>query len=102
MKQHNPHDPKDVEQAEKGRDLKVNQKTEDMKWLLSHPEGRRIAWGLLSDCGVFRISFTGNSTTFFNEGKRSVGNKFYTEMISADADASIKMFKEFQGEINDN
>lgn len=102
MKQHNPHDPKDVRESQIERDLRMKNQLDDMKWLLSHVEGRRIAWRLLEECGVFKLSFTGNSTTFFNEGKRSIGNKFYSEMVHADADAFVKMIKEFQGDLNDN
>lgn len=46
---------------------------EDIKWLMSSQGGRRIMWGLLGRAGVFRSSFTGNSTTFFNEGQRNLG-----------------------------
>jgi hypothetical protein len=44
-----------------------------LKTVMSTREGRRYVWWLLDQCGVFRTSFTGNSTTFFNEGQRNVG-----------------------------
>jgi len=52
----------------------------DWKRQLSTKEGRRFVWRLLCDCGVFRSSFTGNSETFFNEGRRSVGLKMLGEI----------------------
>jgi hypothetical protein len=45
----------------------------DWKWLMRHEAGRRIVWDLLAEAGIFRTSFTGDNTTFFNEGKRQIG-----------------------------
>lgn len=45
----------------------------DLVWLMSQARGRRFIWRLLSKAGVFQSSFTGNSATFFNEGRRDVG-----------------------------
>lgn len=43
-------------------------------YLMRTPEGRRVAWHILSAAGVFRLSFTGDSAqTFFREGRRSIG-----------------------------
>ena len=44
-----------------------------LRTVMGTKEGRRYVWWLLDQCGVFRTSFTGNSTTFFNEGQRNVG-----------------------------
>lgn len=44
-----------------------------MRWLMAHAQGRRIVWRLLDRAGVYRDSFTGNSTTFYNEGRRAMG-----------------------------
>ena len=41
--------------------------------LMATAEGRRWMWWLLERCGVFRTSFTGDATTYFNEGTRNVG-----------------------------
>lgn len=46
---------------------------DDWRWLMGDARGRRIVRGLLDLTGVYRTSFTGNSTTFFNEGQRNVG-----------------------------
>lgn len=49
---------------------------DDIKWLMSHKQGRRIVWGLLEKTGLYRSSFTGNSETFFREGARNVGLQY--------------------------
>jgi hypothetical protein len=43
------------------------------KSVMATAEGRRWIWWLLDRCGVFRTSFTGDETTYFNEGTRNVG-----------------------------
>jgi hypothetical protein len=40
---------------------------------LGRPEGKRVLSILLNESGVFESSFTGNSRTFYNEGKRDMG-----------------------------
>lgn len=58
-----------AEQRKVDRDLEVS----DFKWIAGNKRGRRFLHRLLSQCGVWRTSFTGNSTTFFNEGQRNIG-----------------------------
>ena len=71
---------------------------EDLKKLLSMPEGRRYIWRLMSSAGVFRTSFTGNSTTFFNEGKREIGLMVISEVMAASPSAFTQMQNEFSNE----
>lgn len=40
---------------------------------LTTAAGKRVLSDLLNSCGVFEGSFTGNSRTFFNEGRREIG-----------------------------
>lgn len=44
-------------------------------------EGRRVVWRILDGSGFLTSSFTGNSTTFFKEGRRSVGEQLYNELM---------------------
>lgn len=70
----------------------------DLKKVLSSPEGRRYVWRLMSAAGVFRTSFTGNSTTFFNEGKREIGLTVLSEVMSASMGSFTQMQTEFVNE----
>lgn len=89
---------------EESKKLKEYQKrlkdreVEDLKKILAHPEGRRFIWRLLSESGVFRTSFTGNSTTFFNEGKRDIGLLILSEVMKADMSKFTQMQNEFSNE----
>lgn len=67
---------------------------EDIAWLMSQPRGRRIMWRLLGIAGIFRSSFTGNSATFFNEGRRDVGLQFLSDVNEIAADDYIRMTQE--------
>ena len=74
------YDPFDLKRRQDDEDrLKLKKKllskadNEAFVWLMNDRRGRRFVWMLLESTGVFRSSFTGNSTTFFNEGQRNVG-----------------------------
>jgi hypothetical protein len=45
----------------------------DLEALLDNPAGRRVLMRLIDGTGVFLRSFTGNSETFYREGRRAVG-----------------------------
>lgn len=77
-----------------------HQEVEDFKWLMAHRSGRRIVWRWLSEAGVYRTSFTGNSSTFFNEGKRNMGLMLIAEIHELTPDAYGLMLKEQRA--NDN
>jgi hypothetical protein len=66
----------------------------DLRVVMSSVEGRRFVWRLLEKAGVFRTSFTGNSTTFFNEGMRNMGLMVLGDVHEAAADAYIVMMNE--------
>lgn len=78
---------------QKDRDLRETE-LEDLKKLLGVSYGRRLAWRVLEKAGVHRTSFTGNSTTYFNEGARNIGCWFLSEIMEADLDAYLIMLKE--------
>ena len=95
------HDPFDVignaerAQRDKAIDrLKRRQYEEDLRWFLHGARGRRVMWGLLSVCGVFRSSFTGNSETFFREGERNIGLRYMKDIMELCPDALTLMTNE--------
>jgi hypothetical protein len=63
--------------------------------VLSHPEGRRTVWRLISECGVYQSSMTGNAHTFFNEGKRVIGLMVLREIELAKPGITLQMQREF-------
>jgi hypothetical protein len=66
----------------------------DVRRILSMPEGRRLLWRLLEEARVFHSTYTGNADTYFNEGKRSMGLLVLGEMLRAKPDSLFQMQKE--------
>lgn len=98
MKKHDPLDLRgqerqrdDVEQARK---VERDQEKADFAWLMSDKRGRRFMWRMLEVTGVYRTSFTGNSTTFFNEGMRNVGLQLIANIHEFAPDAYTTMLDE--------
>ena len=91
---YDPSDERHVEIAAKFQQRKRDVELADIRAILSVPAGRRFFWKWLSESGVFRSSFTGNNTTFFNEGKREIGLKLLADMNSSMPEAFVLMQKE--------
>jgi len=71
--------------------IRKEQDKEDLHNILLSPGGRRFLWKVLEECGVYKISFTGNSHTFFNEGKRQIGLNLIADIFDADPNAYVEM-----------
>jgi hypothetical protein len=79
------------------RHLQENARQEELKdvaWVMADTRGRRMMWRLFEICSVFRTTFTGNSTTFFNEGKRSVALELLADIEEVADDQYQKMKQE--------
>lgn len=68
-----PADPADVAEMARRQKDEAKKAAEDFLAIMDSPPGRRYIWRLLGQAGVFHSSFTGNSETFFREGKRAIG-----------------------------
>lgn len=76
-------DSTDPAQLKRARDfdrLRRERELNDLAAVLRTAEGRRLVYRLFDVAGIFRSSFTGNSTTFFNEGQRQVGLIFLADI----------------------
>lgn len=56
--------------------------------------GRAFVNRYIRICGVFEDGFTGNNTTFYNEGKRSIGLRLLAELDESCPDLYFKMIEE--------
>ncbi|BCS54773.1 hypothetical protein [Geobacter sp. SVR] len=76
--------------------LRREQQIDDMKAVMSTPEGRRFIWRQLGEAGVFRPSFVAGSpdTTSFNEGSRNCGLLLLAEIMSEAPENFLIMQKE--------
>jgi hypothetical protein len=86
---------RDAEAEEVGARERRRKELEDLRWLLGHPQGRRIVVRLLDEAGVYRSSFNhSGSVMAFNEGKRHVGLFLIAELTEASPDGFMKVLKE--------
>ncbi len=53
--------------------LKKDREKQSWEWVLNDTKGRHVLWMILANAKIYNPSFTGNSHTFFNEGRRSIG-----------------------------
>lgn len=93
-----PLDDTDEEQSEAQRQKAENARRtfhEDIKWLMSSPRGRRIAWWLLEKAGVNRTSFNNSGSVMaFNEGQRNIGLMVQAQIIELAPEAYMTMLTE--------
>jgi len=69
-----------VRKAEKREKILRRRESDDVKYVLGSQQGRRLLWKYLCEAGVYKTTFTGNSTTYFNEGRRSLGLQILTDI----------------------
>jgi hypothetical protein len=67
---------------------------EDLRWLMSHKQGRRLMNSLLEVTAVFQSSYTGTEETFFREGARNVGLRYLAKITDLCPDHYVTMLKE--------
>lgn len=80
---------------------KAEQDADDIRWLMSYPQGRRLMHKLIDLSGVHSVSFTGNSNTFFNEGRRSLGLEFMQDAYAHATDDYLMMLAEHRKDQDD-
>jgi hypothetical protein len=90
----NAADPKHIERSRLKEAFNDREFIKDMSAILELPAGRRILWWILDTAGVYRSSFTGNSTTFFNEGQRMIGLAVLGKIAEIKPEALILMMQE--------
>lgn len=89
---------RDAETEEVVAREKRRKELEDIKWLMAHPQGRRLTARLLDQAGVSRTSFNhSGSVMAFNEGRRDIGLWFTAEVLEASPDGYFKLLKEYKG-----
>lgn len=88
---------RDAESEELQAHEKRRKELEDIKWLMAHPQGRRVVTRLLEEAGVNRTSFNhSGSVMAFSEGKRHIGLFLTGELLQAAPEGYFKLLKEYQ------
>ena len=85
-KPYNAADPKQAGEAKEKAELEKEQYLKDLKELLDTPAGIRVFSKIIEKGKMFSSSFTGNSTTFFNEGMRNIILDLFGDICEAAPD----------------
>jgi hypothetical protein len=87
-------------EAQKEYTRKKDREIDDLKTVLKKPEGRRFVYKVLSECGVFKASFSLNSMqTAFQEGRRDIGILLLKMLDEAEPQAYSQMLTEHFSEL---
>lgn len=94
MKMKNAADESQVRDAEGKMKRARTGDLEDVRFLLTLPQGRRFIWRLLSHCSVFESIWHPSALIHHNAGRQDVGHFILREVNDANAEAMIEMMKE--------
>lgn len=87
------------EESEEDKRRRLQQE-DDLKWLMAHAAGRRIAGRILEITGVRRTTFNpSGSVMAFNEGRRNVGLWFEGNLLSVAPESYFKLIREYTNEL---
>lgn len=84
MDKYDAGDDKQVKQKKSAAQLKDEARHHYLTTTLSTYEGRATLWEILSLCGIYKSSFTGDERTYFYEGKRRIGLDLIEKIEAAD------------------
>lgn len=94
MAEFNPYEKLEARTARSVTSDQRRQELQDIVWLMDSGQGRRILSRLMAVTGVFHISMTGNSLTYYNEGRRSVGLELLADVNEVCPEKYILMLNE--------
>ena len=86
----------DIDQPNTARQNARQLVVSDLRFVMGTKQGRRFVARLLDQAGLHRRSFTGNSETFFNEGRRSVALELAQDIQTHAFAEHILMLQEAQ------
>jgi hypothetical protein len=89
----NASDEEQVKEAADAEKRARRRELEDVKFILTHPQGRRFIWRYLALCDRTSADNSG-SWTYFKEGERNIANMIKADVIQADPQALLKMMME--------
>ena len=83
MKQHNAADPEQVKKKAEDAESQKQQFLNDIKEVMKRVHGQRLLRTIIPASRLLYPSMTGNSWTYFNEGRRALGIELYHAIAEA-------------------
>lgn len=90
----NAADPAQVAEAKKKESFSRRDELDDIRFVLSYKQGRRLLWRLLKHCNVFGSVWHPSALIHHNSGKQDVGHFVMAEITEANPEAFLLMMKE--------
>lgn len=90
----NAADPKQLERAKRQQEKALQQRKDDLFFLMGDPKGRRFVWDQLEFTGVFSVGWDPSAKIHFNAGMRNVGLRLFQELHQVCPDLYLLMAKE--------
>lgn len=91
---YNAGDPAAVRKQQDKQRESERRRIKGLQLIVEDPDARAWLWDLLEFCGIARVSFTGNSETFFLEGGRNVGLRIQADLTAHFPESYISMMRE--------
>lgn len=85
--------PTHIRNAEKGAKNRARQIREGLGKIVKDPDCRAWLYDMLERTGLGKISMTGNSWTFFNDGMRNVGLGVQAQLLRWHPEAYVDMLR---------
>lgn len=90
----NASEPQQVAEQESKAKRAAKVADDDLSAIMGEQTGRRFIYRILEMAGIYRLSYTGNSETFFNEGARNIGLRLLAEIQRVCPESFFLMLKE--------
>lgn len=81
---------------------KAEQYIADFQWMMDNPRGRRLMHAWLKKSGLYEKSYTGNSETYYREGRRSFGIDLLQDVNTLSPDKYVTMLEEQRNDRTDD
>lgn len=80
--------------VKRGRESELN----DLRAILSQPQGRRFVWRLMGHCRVNASVWEASAKIHYNAGQQDIGHFVMAEVIAAGEQFYFQMMKEAKGD----
>lgn len=87
-----------VKEADKKAKFLAKVHLDDVRKVLETQSGRDYLWRIMVYAGTFECDFAGNNTQYFIEGKREMGLKIWKDVMEADPQLFVSMWKKSKSE----
>lgn len=69
----NASDPEQVRKAKQSVRVEEERETRDLQAVMGTPEGRRLLWRFIAECGIYKSIFVPSSEIYYRAGRHDLG-----------------------------